>query len=278
MRWEKKLRILGVNADGEVPGLKVVGIHGFLSDRRTPAIREPVYQTDDGRLARIEGWGSVFKDSKTPRYEVSVKVADTILGDDEELPGNGTRVGPWRVRCAPFKGNGIWVVFAPYKLVAVGSYERVCAVELACRASRPKVQNFFQQLVPGFGRVLKQESLLVTTRRSGTVWYTSWEDVEDLFCVIRDYALNKVTSTVKPMLDQDKEKARERLEKMSWWLSRASFDNDHQYFAVAGLKRAGVDGWSQVLKDGLPTRTDQEREDGLRKAEEILNYLSKVTR
>lgn len=273
MGGQGDIRRFSVDANGIVSGLNVIGIHGFLSDRRTPAVRKPVYQTNDGRLAQIQAFSfnttAKVKAGKRHRIEVGVKVADTILGDDEELPGNGTRVGPWRARCMPSEGS----------LVVVGSYERACAAELACKASRPKVKIFFQQLVSGYIPLpgLEQNPLLVAEKQGGTVWYTSWEDKEDLFRVIRDYALGEVINAVKLELDQDKQKAMERLAEKSWWLLRASFDNDHQYFAVAGLRRTGVDLWSQVLKAGLPTCSEKELEDGLKKAEEILCHFSKMT-
>lgn len=253
MSGQGSIRRLSVNADGVVSGLNVIGIHGFISDDNTPAVREPVYQTVDGRLARI-----VQVDKEANRW-VEVEVAATILGD-AKLPGDGTRVGSWRARLG-------------YDVVAVVSGdERLNGGKIADKATRLEVAQLFQW-IGGGGFTCPALVSLVNCR--DYIWYASADDVADLFHAIRKVAaMGMIDQVLRPTRTM-----KESLERSSWWLSRAAiYDNDSMCLAVAGLKLTGVDCWSEVLKCGLPSCTDEERATGLMKAEAFLEYLSKITR
>ena len=251
------IRRLNVDADGTVSDLNVIGIHGFLDDRLTPTRREPVYQTVDGHFARII--------RRTDDGKVEVSVSAKVF-EGGELPGDGTRVGPWPARLG-------------YEVVAIGTYERLCAEELDRLAGRTAVIQIFEWLLnfennnPPFGQ-------LITATPDGIVWYALAADADDMFRAICKFGALVVIDAVL-------EKQEDILKNMSWWLSRASVSNGPMYLdksvekfvylAVAGLKRAGVGCWKQVLEFGIgECYTEQAREEGLARAENVLNYLSQI--
>ena len=228
----------------QVAGLFVVGIHGTLDDRKTPARCAPVHAFD-GKLAAI--------DPRDLEGSASVRVEISDEPVTDPLPGDGTRLDSWPARLA-------WV------LVALGARERDAAPPIKDHVVRSGTAaagavRLLDWLASG-NAALRPE--YACERGTGIVWYAQAPDVAALWRGIEAVARQAWIGAIGSPQPS-------RLETASFYLSRAALAAESVYWAAAGLRDAGVDAWELVLSAGTPGSTPHEREAGLHQAQAQLD-------
>ena len=245
----KNQTALDVQADGLVAGLMVVGFHGAMAPDETPAKLGPVYANARGCLSRIVDVGPT---RATPIHRVRIESFEPPLGDDEPLPGNGTRVGPWSVRL----GNVV---------MAIGPDERRRAAELRRYANEHGTASVRRFLDWFGGAEVPSDDLLCERREEIALWYCTEDDGFSLLACVHHVVKDAFFAALRSQSPSE-------LEEMAWWLSRAAIDDHDIYLAGAALRRLDSPAWELLIREGLHLPKRAQWKDGLEKAERTLNH------
>jgi len=241
--------MLDVQADGLVPGLTVVGFHGAMAADETPAKLGQVYVNAAGCLTRIIELGPT---RATPIHQLRIEPFEPPLRNEEPLPGNGTRIGPWSARL----GNVI---------MAIGPDERRKVAELrryASTHSTASVQHFLEWFA---GISPRSDELLCERRDEISFWYCTADDGFALLTCVHHVVKDEFFAAVRSRSSTD-------LEEMAWWLSRAAVDDHDIYLAGAALRQMDSPAWEVLIREGLHLPKKEQWKDGLEKAEWNLNH------
>jgi hypothetical protein len=223
-------------ADGTIPGLTVVGIHGRFDDNQTPARATPVLADSQGRHVVI----LEANPAGGQRYRLSVEVARRKI-DEDVWSTTGTRmVPPWPVRL----GNIVAVL---------GGRERPRARELAGlpghEGESPEVLEFLNWL--STDAAYSQELCCARVDDLFT-WYCTREQARSLW--LRIAAIAK-----RDMIEAAAHNQPALLQRASLWLSRAAGDEADMFLAVAGARRAEYRHWKALLDAGVRSGSEAER-------------------
>jgi hypothetical protein len=241
------VKTLRATREGTIDGVSVVGFHGRLHSKATPARRGPVFADDERHLLRIV---EVHRDEEGA--SVVIETAGSPLPEAGDLPGDGTRVSPpW-----PARLDHVVVVLGPAEI------ERADALQPASVLREPvAVQRFVDWLREdgATGGDLDCQRI-----GGGAAWYCSKTDGHALFQRVHGLVVGDLYRAAQ-LLVEKRPGARVKLEEASWWLSRAVLDDGDIYLAAAGLERAGSPAWLPMLRKGLRDARDDERLEGARR-------------
>lgn len=252
-----KTHVIHAKVDGELSGVRVIGFHGEFDVGMTPARFAPVYVDADNCLLRIV---EVHPAKATGAgdgqgYDVRVEIAHPPLSDRGELPGYGTRVGPWLARLEDH-------------VILLGPSEIRQARRLkppAMSAEPPTVEKFIRWLPSN--QATRPDG--ITCQRldlvKAVVWYCSkaessalWERIQRM---VEEELFKAVTSG-----------NRDAIELVSWWLSRAAVTQQDIFLAAAGLRRVASPTWKVMIREGLRLPDEKDWHGGLEDAEWLLDH------
>jgi hypothetical protein len=249
------VKTVRANHDGVLEGVRVVGLHGHIHPKATPARRAPVLVDDDSRLLRIV---EVRRDADGA--DVLVETAETPIQEDGELPGEGTRVRPaWRARLDA-------------SIVVVGK-EEIDRVDQLVPKQVLREPSTIERFI-GWLRAKGEPPEGLACQRfeaaNAAVWYCSKPESFTLFERIERVAQDELFRAAQLLIEKHPD-ARTLLEERSWWLQRARTKDEDIYLAAAGLKRVGSPHWRAMLREGLRKPNPKDWEEGLRDAEQLLD-------
>ncbi|HZH77134.1 MAG TPA: hypothetical protein VEY88_13975 [Archangium sp.] len=209
-------------------GLRVLGFHGQVETRSTPARRAPILADDEGWLVRLlvpetlEGTA----DSDGPRH-VQVERGSLQVQEGQPLPGVGTRLGPWPARLG-------------YTMVLLGESEQRRAKRLSLHV--PGGEKGVTALIDWLGQGRPQPAPERVAVIDGLVaWYCGEAEAYSLWsAILREARL--------ALLQAFGHQPPESLEEPAWWLSRAALSDDDLYLAAACLKHAGSSHAEAMLR------------------------------
>lgn len=95
----RQTRTVTVSPTGELAGLQVVGCHGEVDAKHTPARRAPVLVDEHRALVRL-----TEVDAEPLRVQVEPGPLH-VEAEPRPLPGVGTRLGPWPAHWGYFVRN-----------------------------------------------------------------------------------------------------------------------------------------------------------------------------
>lgn len=241
------MKTLRATREGTIDGVSVLGFHGRMHPKATPARRGPVFADGERHLLRIV---EVRRDAEGAN--VVVETAGAPLPEAGELPGDGTRVSPpWSARL-----DHVVVVLGAAEIERADQLQPASALR-----EPPAVQRFVEWLL----RDGPPAGDLACQRLDGAaVWYCSKPEAHALFQRIHGLVVGELYRAAQLLVDK-RQGARVKLEEASWWLSRAALDDGDIYLAAAGLERAGSPAWLPMLRKGLREVRDEERLEGARR-------------
>lgn len=182
--------------------VRVVGFHGVVGARQTPARCAPIYVDDEGHFASPKG----HTDANDPWEQSALRY------DESAFPERGTRVEP-TLEARP---GWTWVV--------VGERERTHLDRLA--RSRPSALG---RIVDALGGKLDQHARQVGGH---VALYLSPQDATEAWV--------ELTAAARRLLDDCCARGESAaIEDAAWWLKNAASDRDDVLRALAGLDRAG---------------------------------------
>jgi hypothetical protein len=226
------VKVIPATPDGLLKDVRVIAFHGHLHADATPARCGPILADADDCMLRI-----VEARPAADGFDVMVEVAHPPLAADGELPGHGTRVGPWQARL-----DHHIVVLGPSEIDRVDRLKRRSEL-----AEPPTVERFVRWLMVGQGR---SDDLPCERLKDAVAWYCSKQESFALFHRIHGVAEDEFFETAR-LFRSARPGATRRLEDASWWLSRAALGKEDIYRAAAGLRRAGSTSWRTMLREGL---------------------------
>lgn len=210
------IRNIVPSPDGRLPGIHVVGYHGQLGPRQTPARRLPVYADSEGFQVKILESDSI---STNVKY-LAKKIPDTVWNT------TGTRINPsWSADSAAT----IMFIIGDRCLNAI----------LESPSHSDSVKEFLL-----WAKSKSQYSDRIRSIRIGDLiaWNTSPESSDALCDHIVPIARREVFKAAQ---------SGRNLESSSFWLSRAAIRDEDLFLAVAGLRRSGSEFWEDVLHAGI---------------------------
>src|SRR5688572_17355580 len=187
------VRTISISPEGLIPDLRVIGVHGDLDMRRTPARREPVYATTDDRLARPR---TPLRSGSRGKIEIVVD-SKPLAGND--IPGNGTRFRP-----LPAHTDRMLLAIGERETVALAKIRRV----LAERPPTATLAAFMAWL----GERDDQDEVPARAVGTNVVWYAKVPDALALWAAIEHVAADSLRSAINGPIED--------VEELSWWLSR----------------------------------------------------------
>ena len=248
------VKIVRADREGALEGVRVIGLQGHLHPTETPARCAPVYVDAEGCLLRI-----VEPRAAAHGFDVLVETVGPPIPETGELPGHGTRVGPWPARLE-------------HHVVVVGPSEIDRAERLKPRSvlGEPgSIERFVRWLLTGgdpSGKLACQRF----EDANAAAWYCSKAESFALFERIHGLVQDELFQAAR-LFKADRPGARARLDEASWWLSRAATSDDDIYRAAEGLRRSGSLDWKAMLEEGLRLPNDEDWTVGLRDAARLLD-------
>jgi len=216
------------DANGLLPDLHVVGIHGRFGEGQTPARGAPVLADTDGHQVAVRAADPLGG----RRFRVLVERARTKL-DEDVWATTGTPIQPpWPAR--------LGYIFA---VLSDSEIRRASELLSLARASgdAPELRGFCEWLTTATPR---SDRLAAARVDRIATWYCSPEHARQLWTKIASVAKQDIVDAV----DRDDLVA---LEHASLWLSRAATDDAQIYLAVAGAREAGYRHWKALLDAGV---------------------------
>lgn len=248
---KKQNNLLRVGADGLLPGLCVIGHHGRLGQDQTPARRGAVLADAAGHIVdpRETRPARTRKGAPTGKREVALERIGRV-GPDGELPGIGTRIGPWPARLDHY-------------VVLLGERELRCVDRIAraeaARSEPARVREVLRWLAGSEAR----SDQLTCERLGGLIaWYCSEDEAFALWTQIQPVAREDLFAV--------RRSGNQEIINAAYWLTRAAMSDADIYLAVAAMRGAGYSHWRTVLEGGVQRATEDQMQEGLGGAEDLL--------
>lgn len=221
---------LKISQDGCINRLQVIGFHGGVESKSTPALRRPIWANARGRMCLCVDDSVYLAEVEHARLEILMPLSVEVKWElgvsckkpDDPIPGDGTRCGPWPVRLT-------WVI------VIIGEREGKRIDALRRRTQNLRVFKFLswfqvQLSTPGncvSGYYERQGNL--------GVWYCSPEDAYSLRQTIAEEVRTALLYEQDGIVD------------LAWWLFCTATSREDFIMAVAGLRLGGYRHWKMLL-------------------------------
>lgn len=246
-----KRRRIRADRDGLLPGVRVIGLHGHLHPTETPARSAPVLVDEQDCLLRVLEVRPVEEG-----FDVEIETAGPPIPASGDLPGHGTRVGPWPA-----------IVGHHVVVVGPGEIERAERLEPRSVLGEPsRVARFVRWLLTGGdpGEISCQKV------QNTAVWYCSKAESFALFERIHSVVQDELFDAMA-RLKAERPGARSHVEDVAFWLSRAATGDQDIYRAAAALRRCGSQDWRVMLREGLRLKNEEDWARGLADANALFD-------
>jgi len=251
---KKQNNLLRVGADGLLPGLRVIGHHGRPGQDQTPARRGAVLADAAGHIVdpRETRPARTTKGAPTGEREVVLERIGRVR-PDSELPGIGTRIGPWPARLDHYV-----VILGDRELRRV---DRIARAE-AARSEPARMHEVLRWLA---GSQARSEQLTCERLGGLIAWYCSEDEAFALWTRIQPVAREDLFAV--------RRSGNQEIINAAYWLTRAAMNDANIYLAVAAMRRAGCTDWRTALEGGVQRATEDQMQQGLEDAEEQLDRI-----
>lgn len=247
-----EIKILRADLEGKLGGVQVIAVHGYLHPTESPARCGPVYADHAHSLLRF-----VEKRPVQGGIDVVVEIAHPPLPETGDLPGHGTRIGPW-----PARLDNHVVMLGPAEL------KHVDELKPPARGKEPPtVERFVRWLRTDR---TKNDELQCEEVQGAALWYCSALESAAVFDRIHAVVQDELFRAARAA-KAGAPGSRVLLENASWWLSRASRTDADIYRAAAGLRRAASNHWRLMLREGLRKPKEEDWQVGLQDADRLLD-------
>lgn len=246
-----EIRTIHANRDGSLPGVRVIGLHGHLHATETPSRAAPVLVDAHNCLLRVVEVRPVEE-----RLTVRTETAGPPLPGSGDLPGHGTRVGPWPA----VVGHHV-VILGPSEI------ERSERLERRSALNEPRsVPRFVRWLLSG----AVPGDLTCQRIQSAVVWYCSKAESFALFERIHSVVQDELFEAIR-RFKAGRPGASAELEDVAFWLSRAATGDQDIYRAAAALRRSGSQDFRVMLREGLRLKNEEDWALGLAEADALFD-------
>lgn len=213
-----------IDEHGFIDGIQAIGYHGQVAADSTPAVRGPILVDGNRRMVHILQHESADYIDVDLGFEVPA---------EGPLPGVGTRFA------GPFPARIDHTVVVVDKATLIAMY------------NDPTVEG----IVVDYRLRLIAKWTAISKETAQTSWFYASRERDAIALYLDRGEMEALRNTLACVAEMAFWRAidTEAMKDTAWRLSRCATKGEHVYLAAAGLLRGGHGGWTDLLRNGVPS-------------------------